>query len=43
MSISWDFFLHADEVLLFVWLVVWFIRFIIGVVTRTPGQTNTTP
>jgi hypothetical protein len=36
MSISWDFFLHADELLLFIYLVVWAIREIVGLAGRRP-------
>ena len=36
MSISWDFFLHADELLLFIYLMVWFIQEIVGLAGRRP-------
>lgn len=36
MSISWDFFLHADELLLFLYLVVWAVREIVGLAGRRP-------
>jgi hypothetical protein len=36
MSISWDFFLHADELLLFIYLVVWLIGWLVGLAGRRP-------
>ena len=36
MSINWDWLLHADELLLFLYLVVWLIREIVGLAGRRP-------
>lgn len=38
LAISWDWILHADELLFFIWLVVWAINWLIGLVVRAPKQ-----
>lgn len=40
LIVDWDWLLHADELLFFVWLVVWFVRFILGLIGRAPAQNN---
>jgi hypothetical protein len=36
MSLDWNWLLHADELLLFIYLVVWAIREIVGLAGRRP-------
>jgi hypothetical protein len=36
MSLDWNWLLHADEFLLFIYLVVWAIREIVGLARRQP-------
>jgi hypothetical protein len=39
MALDWNWLLHADELLLFIYLIVWAIREIIGVTRRPPTTT----
>lgn len=32
VQIDWDWLLHADELLFFLWLVVWIVEFVAGLI-----------